>query len=128
MPHPRGPSSSGRPQVHGSELARCCGGAVAARGIAPGLSPADLVTTLYILQWDPDAKIAASAENSLAQLDPRLANVALQDKALAPETLEFLARVYTAQDNEAFLERLLLNPSLPATGRDRRRRGPAPSA
>ncbi len=60
---------------------------MAARGIVPGLKPADLVTTLAGLCYDTDPALSAAAEQSLAKL-PRAAldsalEVALQTPVLA---------------------------------------------
>ncbi len=84
---------------------------MAARGMAP-IPPRDLLTAQFRLLWDADDKIRGFAQKSLAQLDPRLANVALGDDKLSPELLAHLAALHAA--NEAYVEKLLGNRSLPS--------------
>jgi len=83
----------------------------AAKGMAP-MPPHDLVTAQYALLWDENAKIRAAAETSLQDLDPRLANAVLADQKVPGPVLAHLARLHT--ENEAYIEKLLLNPKLPA--------------
>lgn len=83
----------------------------AARGMAP-MAPHDLVTAQFLLLWDSNGKIRSAAEKSLAELDARLANAVLSDTKVPPTVLAHLARLHT--DNEAYIEKLLLNPKLPA--------------
>jgi hypothetical protein len=85
---------------------------MAARGMAP-MPPKDLVTTQFVLTFDPDEKVRAAAEKSLTELDVRIANAVLGDKSLNPHVLADLAkRVAT---NDSFAEKILLNPSTPST-------------
>ena len=83
----------------------------AAKGMAP-MPPHDLVTAQYVLLWDENAKIRSAAEGSLAALDPRLANAVLSDSKVPGSVLAHLARLHTG--NEAYIEKILLNPKLPA--------------
>jgi hypothetical protein len=82
-----------------------------ARGMAP-MPPRDLVTAQFVLLWDADDKVQSSASKSLSQLDPRLANAVLADTQMAPEVLAYLAAALAEQ--EAYVEKLLLNAALPA--------------
>jgi len=83
----------------------------AAKGMAP-MPPHDLVTAQYALLWDENDKVRTAAEKSLGDLDPRLANAVLGDTKVPPPVLSHLASVHT--ENDAYLEKLLLNPKLPA--------------
>ncbi|MGF1509343.1 MAG: hypothetical protein ACFB9M_07565 [Myxococcota bacterium] len=83
-----------------------------ARGMAP-MAPSDLVTAQFILRWDGDDKIRTAAEKSLQNLDPRLANAVLSDTKLHSEVLAHLSSALARE--EMFLEKLLLNPALPAS-------------
>lgn len=83
---------------------------MAARGMAP-MQPRELVTAQFALTFDLDAKVKESAEKSLANLDPRIANAVLGDAQLSPHVLEYLAAVLAYRDAE--IERILLNPSTP---------------
>lgn len=83
---------------------------MAARGLAP-MPPVDLVTTQYVLSFDADEKVAAAATGSLAGLDARIANAVLSDPAVPPPVLGYLMQ--TLVENDAYLEKLLLNPSAP---------------
>ncbi len=82
-----------------------------ARGLAP-MAPRDLVTAQYVLTFDPDEKIRTSAEQSLAQLDLRIANAVLGDTQMRAEILGYLAQ--TLATNDAYAERVLLNPKTPS--------------
>lgn len=82
-----------------------------ARGLAP-LPPRDLVTAQFVLTFDADEKIAQSASNALANLDARIANAVLADQALNPHVLGFLAEALAT--NDAYAEKLLLNPKTPS--------------
>ncbi len=82
-----------------------------ARGLAP-MPPADLVTAQFILTFDADDKIAKTAEKGLTGLDQRIANAVLSDTKVHPEVLGYLAQIHAT--NDAYAEKLLLNPSVPA--------------
>src|SRR5690606_34510832 len=57
---------------------------MAARGIVPGLKPADLVTTLAGLRYDPDPALATAAEQSLTKLPKAALDSALEAQLQAP--------------------------------------------
>lgn len=83
-----------------------------ARGMAPS-PPRDLVLSQFVLLWDAEPPVAQAAEKSLAELDARLANGVLGDPQLHPALLSHLAALHAS--NEAYVEKLLLNPALPAS-------------
>lgn len=83
---------------------------MAARGMAP-MPPRDLVTAQYVLTFDPDPRVAESAERSLSELDPRLGNAVLADENVVPHVLGHLAVLHAG--NDAYAEKLLLNRSTP---------------
>lgn len=83
---------------------------MAARGMAP-MQPRELVTAQFALTFDADDKVRESAEKSLANLDPRIANAVLGDAQLSPHVLEYLAAALAYRDAE--IERILLNPATP---------------
>lgn len=83
-----------------------------ARGLAP-LPPRDLVTAQFALTFDDDEKIAKSATDSLAGMDARIANAVLADQQLDPHVLGHLASALAT--NDAYAEKLLLNPKTPST-------------
>ena len=84
---------------------------MAARGMAP-MPPSELIVAQFALQWDTEPKIAAAAKKSMTELDPRLANAVLSDAKLNPRVLTELATLHAT--NEAYIEKLLLNPGLPS--------------
>lgn len=57
---------------------------MAARGIIPGLKPADLVTTLAGLCYDPDPTLANSAQQSLCKLPKAALDSALEASLQGP--------------------------------------------
>lgn len=85
---------------------------MAAKGLAP-LPPRDLVTAQFVLTFDADEGVAQTAAQSLASLDQRLANATLADTQMPPPVLGYLAKALAT--NDAYAERLLLNPKTPST-------------
>lgn len=82
---------------------------MAARGLAPLSDPADLVTVLYQLTLDPDAKIAESARAHAEQLPDRILEGALAQPVLDRRVLDFFAD--KVRTKGALLERVILNPA-----------------
>jgi hypothetical protein len=80
---------------------------MAARGLMP-LGPRDLVTALYQLALDPDAKVAEAAKGTSATLPENILGAALGE-ALDPRVLHFFA--VQVVDRRALIERVLLNRS-----------------
>lgn len=83
-----------------------------ARGFVPGMAAADVVLAQFVLRWDADARISEAAHAALENLPPPVANAVLSDPKIHPEVLGFLAKTHAGQ--EAYIEKILLNPSLPA--------------
>ncbi len=82
-----------------------------ARGMAP-MPPKELVTAQFVLTFDPDEKVNKAAKKSLAGLDERIANAVLSDTTVDPYVLGALASLHAA--NDAYAEKLLLNPKTPS--------------
>lgn len=83
---------------------------MAARGLAP-IPPRDLVTAQFVLSFDGEPKIAAAAEKSLREIEPRLAAPVFGDTAVPSPVLGFLAQIHAT--NGLYARDLLLNPSTP---------------
>ncbi len=79
-----------------------------AKALVPAVAPADLVTLLYVLSFDADEGIAATAVRTTEGLPDRITGVALRDEGLAPAVLDWLADRFAGKD--ATLELVLLNP------------------
>lgn len=82
---------------------------MAARGMVP-MGPKDLVTVLASLSHDDDEIVRAAAIKNLAELPERIFQGALKE-ALHPLVLDQLARTF--EQNEAYLESILLNKDTP---------------
>ncbi len=82
---------------------------LAARGTLP-LSPAEVVTVLFLLARDDDSEIRETALASAGGIPPDLVHRAL-DQGLAGPLLDFLAR--RRGDDEALLERIALDAAAP---------------
>lgn len=78
---------------------------MAARGLAP-LPPADLLTALYALSYDPDEKLRSAASATFAKLPERLLLPALEGDLL-PHVLDHAATQLAG--NEGALEKIILN-------------------
>lgn len=81
---------------------------MAAKGLIP-CSPRDLLTAVYLLSFDSDAKVAQTAQESAAALPDRIVSAGLRDDELHPEVLGFLARIHSG--NDTYLELIALNPN-----------------
>ncbi len=81
---------------------------MAARGLAPLASPADLVTVLYQLAIDDNETIADAAAKSAAELPDHLLDAALVLTALDPRVLDYFATVAATGRGRA-LELVVLN-------------------
>jgi hypothetical protein len=82
---------------------------MAARGIAPGLKPADTLAVLALLAEGTDAAIATQAQATLGKLPPQLISGALTAE-LHPGVLDSLASRYA--DDAAMAERILALPQI----------------
>jgi hypothetical protein len=77
---------------------------MAARGIAPGLKPAEALTVVALLGESPDPAIAKSAQETLAKLPAPLLQGAL-NADLPPGVLDVIAPAYA--NDAAMMERIL---------------------
>ena len=82
---------------------------MAARGLAPLPRPGDLITVLYQLTLDDDAKIKAAAGKSAAELPDKVLTGALADASLDPRVLDYFAPAIAKR--QALIEIVLLNPA-----------------
>jgi hypothetical protein len=80
-----------------------------AKGLVPTAAPADLVTLLYRLSFDPDQKVSATAAETAAGLPDKIFGVALRDEDLRGEVLDWLADRLSVKGGA--LELVLLNRS-----------------
>ena len=62
---------------------------MAARGMAPLANPVDLVSVLYQLSVEPDAKVQAAAQGSAKALPCKILTSALQDTTLDPQVIDY---------------------------------------
>ncbi len=82
-----------------------------AKGLVPAVSPADLVTMLFMLTFDADEGVRATALKTAEGLPDKMWGVALRAEQLKGEVLDWLADRFPGKD--AALELLLLNTSTP---------------
>ncbi len=80
-----------------------------AKGLVPAVAPLDLVTLLYVLSFDEDANVQATAAKTAEGLPDKIWSVALRAEALKAPVLDWLADRFGTKD--AALELLLLNPA-----------------
>lgn len=86
---------------------------MAAKGLVP-LSPADMVTVLFMLMYDADPGIRQSAGKTASGLPDRIAASAFRDEQLPAPVLGWYLSVYATHD--AYSEMLLLNGTTPDEG------------
>jgi len=84
---------------------------MAAKGIVPGLRPADIVTVIVALSVTDDAKVAEAARETVGKLPPPMLQGALGADLQAP-IVECLADVYSGDAD--VVEKLLRMPRLNA--------------
>jgi hypothetical protein len=82
---------------------------MAAKGVTPGLKPAETLTVLAILSESADEAVAATAKTTLAKLPAPLLSGALSGD-LAPGVLALIAPSYAT--NLAVMERIVAHPAL----------------
>ena len=83
---------------------------MAARGLAPGLKPAEAVTVVAVLSESEDEALAGTARATLAKLPAPLLNGALAGD-LPPGVLAAIAPLYAR--NIAVMEKILAHPAVP---------------
>jgi hypothetical protein len=82
---------------------------MAAKGVAPGLKPAEMLTVVAILSESADEAVATTAKATLEKLPAPLLNGALSGD-LAPGVLALIAPSYAK--NLAVMERIVAHPAL----------------
>jgi hypothetical protein len=82
---------------------------MAARGLAPLPRPAELVSVLYQLGLDGDAKISQAAAKTAAELPDKVLTGALADTSLDARVLDYFAEKVSAKPQ--LIELVILNPS-----------------
>jgi hypothetical protein len=80
---------------------------MAARGLAPLPNPGDLLTVLYQLACDSDAKIGEAARKSVGELPDKILQGGLADASLDPRVLDYFATLVA--DKAALVELVILN-------------------
>jgi hypothetical protein len=78
-----------------------------AKGLVPATAPVDLVTLLFILSFDAEEQVRATATRTAEGLPDKISGVALRSDALRGEVLDWLADRFAGK--EAALELILLN-------------------
>lgn len=87
---------------------------MAARGIIPGLKPADLVTTLAGLTYDSDASLASAAAQSLTKLPKAALDSALDAPLQGPVLAKLVVSLRSSPEaTPEHIGRLLQQPALP---------------
>jgi len=81
----------------------------AARGLLPGIPPADILTVVALLSQEADSPVSTTARTTLAQFPPAILDAALNTE-LAGVVIEALARSNPGQDS--LLTRLLDNAGI----------------
>jgi len=80
-----------------------------AKGLVPAVAPADMVTMLFVLSFDADEGVRATAVKTAEGLPDKIWGVALRGEETKGEVLDWLADRFPGK--EAALELLLLNGS-----------------
>ncbi len=82
-----------------------------AKALVPAVAPGDVVTLLFLLSFDPDEAVRATATRTAESLPDRILGVALRDEDVRGEVLDWLADRVRA--SESALELILLNRATP---------------
>ncbi len=80
-----------------------------AKGLVPAVAAVDLCTLLYLLSFDADEGIRATARRTAEGLPDKIWGVALRSEGMKAQVLDWLADRLPAKD--AALELVLLNPA-----------------
>jgi len=80
-----------------------------AKGLVPAVAPVDLVTLLFVLTFDEDEQVRATAARTTDGLPDKIYGVALRSDGLRWEVIDWLAERLGTKD--AALELVLLNPA-----------------
>lgn len=82
-----------------------------AKGLVPAVAPADLVTLLFFMAFDPEGPVAEAAARTAEALPDKIYGVALRSEGLRGPVLDWLADRLAAK--EPAVELVLLNPGTP---------------
>jgi hypothetical protein len=82
-----------------------------AKGLVPAAAPADLAVLLFVLSFDADEAVRATAVKTAEGLPDKIYGVALRAEGVPAPVLDWLADRFLAKD--AALELVLLNPQTP---------------
>jgi hypothetical protein len=80
-----------------------------AKGLVPAVAPVDLATLLFMLSFDPDEGIRATAQKTAEGLPDKIWGVALRAEGMKGVVLDWLADRFAGKD--AALELVALNPA-----------------
>lgn len=81
-----------------------------AKALVP-LQPADLLSLLFMLAYDPDGGVREQATKTASTLQDRIAASGFRDEEVHPPVLGWFLRLYAA--NDAYAEMLILNGNTP---------------
>ena len=94
-------------QKHGDPKAPAPLRMMGAKGLVPAVAPVDLVTLLFLLTFDEDEQVRATAARTADGLPDKIYGVALRSDGLRSEVIDWLAERLATKD--AALELVLLN-------------------
>ncbi len=83
---------------------------MAAKALVP-LSPADMLSVLFMLSYDPDEKVREQVQKTSSTLQDRTAASGFRDEEVHPPVLGFFLRLYG--QNDTYAEMLILNGNTP---------------
>lgn len=83
---------------------------MAAKALVP-LSPADMLSVLFMLSFDPDQGVRDQAQKTASTLQDRTAASGFRDEEVHPPVLGFFLRLYG--QNDTYAEMLILNGNTP---------------
>ncbi len=83
---------------------------MAAKAVLP-LAPPDMLTSLFMLAFDPEPTVRAAAAKSASGLPDRILGTALRDEKLPPWVLAYFLDLLW--DRDAYAEMLVLNSATP---------------
>jgi hypothetical protein len=83
---------------------------MAAKALVP-LSPADMLSVLFMLSYDPDPAVRAQVEKTATTLQDRTAASGFRDEEVHPPVLGFFLRLFG--QNDTYAEMLILNGNTP---------------
>lgn len=83
---------------------------MAAKALVP-LSPADMLSVLFMLSYDPDQGVRDQVQKTASTLPDRTAASGFRDEEVHPPTLGYFLRLYG--QNDTYAEMLILNGNTP---------------